>query len=226
MYLGENSNDGPIRARRILGSAEAAAAVRRGVLAAARDCERWGNDWPSDRGCENLIQVRAAEQLHEQLARFRLGWVTLEEPIANVSWGGTSKRGRPFLGMRDTQRADIAIWSRSDNIYGLVEMKRAEDTRGWECDLKKLSRLLCTYGRCRGNHLRYGILGAFVSGSNGVVARNRAARLTDLAAQVADRFGLRHCATFGATELHHFQGGDNGGWTCGAVSVELLAPSS
>lgn len=207
--------------RRILQPGEAAGAVRRGILRAARDCERWGGDWPSDRGCENLIQVRAAEELHEVLSSFHLGWVTLEEPVSNVSWAGTTKRGRRYVGMSDQQRADIAIWSRSENVYGLVEMKRAEDVRGWLGDLEKLSRLLSTYGRRHGNHLRYGVLGAYISGPNASVVRRRAARLRAHAVDVAVRFSLRHRTTFDPVALHHFGGGGEDGWTCGAATVEL-----
>lgn len=65
-----------------------------------------------------------------------------------------------------------------------------------------------------------------MSGASAAVTKARAARLTALAADVADRFGLRHRATFDVTELHHFQGGGADGWTCGAASVELLAPSA
>ena len=88
-------------ARRILSSSEAAAAVRRGIVRAARDCELWGGDWPTDRGCENLLQVRAAEELHLMLCGHGLGWVTLEEPVASVSCEGTRRRGRRFASMSD-----------------------------------------------------------------------------------------------------------------------------
>jgi len=209
------------RVRRILSAGEAASAVRRGIIRAARDCEQWGGDWPSDRGCENLIQVRAAEELHEILNAFRLGWVTLEEPISNVSWAGTSRRGRRFSGMSDQQRADIAIWSKALNVYGLVEIKRAEDVRGWTSDLEKIARLTSTFGRKHGNHLRYGVLGVYISGSNGNLVRRRAANLKRLAIEVAGRFGLQQRTSFDAEALHYFRGGDDGGWTCGAASVEL-----
>lgn len=211
--------------RRVLSSDEAAAAVRRGIVRAAADCELWSNDWPSDRGCENLIQVRATEELHKVLSANRLGWVTLEEPISNVSWAGTSKRGRRFVGMRDTQRADVAVWSRSDNIYGLVEIKRSEDARGWRADLEKLSRLLCTYGRNNENHLRFGVLGAYLSGPNKLTVKNKVARLKLVAAEVAEQFKLLQRTSFDDGGVHYFQGGDDDGWTCGAATVQLRIPT-
>lgn len=214
---------GPLR--RVLSAEEAAAAVRRGIVQAAADCEKWSNDWPSDRGCENLIQVRAAEELHKGLSANRLGWVTLEEPVSSVSWAGTRKRGKRFAGMRDTQRADLAVSSRSDNIYGLVEIKRSEDLRGWRADLTKLSRLLCTYGRNHRNHLRFGILGAYLSGPSLLAVKNRAARLKMVAAEAAEQFKLVQRTSFDSGGVHYFQGGGDEGWTCGAATVELRIPT-
>jgi hypothetical protein len=60
-----------------------------------------------------------------------------------------------------------------------------------------------------------------VSGPNEKIARRRGERLKDLAAAVADRFGLRHRTVFDVHALHYFRGGDQAGWTCGAASVEL-----
>lgn len=210
----------PSAARRILSSSEAAAAVRRGIVRAARNCELWGGDWPTDRGCENLLQVRAAEELHLVLCGHGLGWVTLEEPVASVSCEGTRRRGRRFAGMSDQQRADIAIWSKAERIYAMVELKRVEDGRSWVGDLEKLARLVATYGRRHGNHLRYGLLGVYVSRPNAELVRQRGALLRELAAGVAARFGLRQRTVFDGS-LHHYQGGCGDGWTCGAASVEL-----
>ncbi|WP_294394646.1 hypothetical protein [uncultured Sphingomonas sp.] len=212
----------PSVTRRILAASEASAAIRRGIIRAARDCELWGGDWPTDRGCENLLQVRAAEELHVALRQHGLGWVTLEEPVASVSGGGTRRRGRRFSGMSDQQRADLAIWSRAENIYAMVELKRAEDDRSWRADLEKLARLVATYGRQHGNHLRYGVLGVYISRPTGELVRLRGARLKALAAETAARFGLRH-RTILDEAVHCYQGGEEDGWTCGAASVELRA---
>lgn len=211
----------PSVTRRILTASEASAAIRRGIIRAARDCELWGGDWPTDRGCENLLQVRAAEELHIALRQHGLGWVTLEEPVASVSGGGTRRRGRRFSGMTDQQRADLAIWSKSENIYAMVEMKRAEDDRSWRADLEKLARLVATYGRQHGNHLRYGVLGVYISRPVSEMVRLRSARLKALAGETAARYGLRH-RTILDEAVHCYQYEEDG-WTCGAASVELRA---
>ncbi|SEJ80781.1 hypothetical protein SAMN05518849_11447 [Sphingobium sp. AP50] len=209
------------RARRILKSDEAAAAIWKGIVRAARDCERWGGDWPTDRGCENLLQVRAAEELHEVLAGHKLGWLTLEQPLADIIWEGTSQRGRPQTGLSEQKRADIAIWSKSERIYAVAEIKRAEADRDWQLDLEKIARILSRYGRRQGNHMRYGILGVFISRRRGSLLAERGVALKKLAATVAANFGLKQRTVFDHGNLHHYRGGDNTGWTCGAASVVL-----
>lgn len=207
------------RPRRILKPEEAAAAIRKGIVRAARDCEKWGGDWPTDRGCENLLQVRAAEELHELLASFNLGWLTLEQPLADIIWEGTSQRGRPLAGITAQKRADIAIWSKAERIYAIAEIKRAEAGRDWLSDLEKIARILDRYGRHQGNHVRYVILGVFISRRRGDLLAERGTALRLLAKDVASRFGLKQRTIFDEGDLHHYQGGDAGGWTCGAATV-------
>ena len=209
------------KSRRILKSDEAAAAIRKGIVRAARDCERWGGDWPTDRGCENLLQVRAAEELHELLTGFKLGWLTLEQPLGDIIWEGTCQRGRPLAGITEQKRADIAIWSKAERIYAIAEIKRAEADRDWLGDLEKIARIVDRYGRHQGNHVRYGILGVFISRRRGDLLAERGNALKALAKDVAGRFGLRQRTSFNEGDLHYFQDGDGGGWTCGAATVVL-----
>lgn len=204
--------------RRILFPQEAAAAVRRGIIRAARDCEMWGGDWPSDRGCENLLQVRAADEIHTVMSDYSLGWVTLEEPMSNLTEGGTRKRGRPHLSMTDQQRADIAIWTRSYEIYALIEIKRTGSAVNWESDLHKLGKLLNRYGRRSGRSLRYAVFGAFISSKSGAEIKSRLGFLNEIARSVATKYGLS-----AKTELdedkHYWSKKGVDDWTCSAASV-------
>lgn len=208
--------------RRILGASEASAAIRSGIIHAARDCELWGGDRPTDWGCENLVQVRAAEELDGALRQHGLGWVTLAEPVASVSGAGTRRRGARFSGMSNQQRADLAIWSKAKNVYAMIELKRAEDDRSWRADLEKLARLVATYGRRHGNHLRYSDFGAYISRPNRKLVRHCGAQLKALAAETAARFRLSH-RTILDEAVHCYQGDEEDSWTCGAASVELCA---
>ena len=164
--------------------------------------------------------MRAAAELFEVLQKHGLGLVSLEGPVASVSAERTSRRGRRFAGMSDQQRADLAVWSKAGRIYGLIEVKPAEQERDWLCDLEKLARLVVTYGRRHGNHLRCGLLGAYIAHPNASGAQLRKVRLEMLAGQVAKRFGLRQ-RTLLNPALHFLRGGDADDWTCGAATVEL-----
>jgi hypothetical protein len=205
---------------RILDPVLAAAAIRRGIVRAAQDCELWGGDWPTDRGCENLLQVRAAEELFALMRQQGLGQLTLEQSLVDVTYNGTSKRGRRYTGMTDQQRADIAIWTKANEIYGLVEIKRGEADRQWRDDLVKLAKQLKTYCRAQGCHLRYGIFGAYISCPSHAGIDHRGARLTKIAREVADYYGLsaRTCID---DVRHRWPERAADGWTCSAGSVVL-----
>jgi hypothetical protein len=207
--------------RRILPADEAAAAVRAGIVRAARDCEAWGGDWPSDRGCENLLQVRAAEELHARMSRAGLGWLTLEEPFATIIEEGTTMRGRPRNGITNQKRADIAIKSKADRIYGVIEIKRAERDHHWRGDLEKLARIVSRYSRVQGNHVRYGILGVYISKESRELVDERAKALKYLARSVASEFELKQRTLYDREAVHHWDGGTADGWTCGAATVTL-----
>ncbi|RVT93467.1 hypothetical protein [Sphingomonas crocodyli] len=207
--------------RRILRPDEAAAAIRNGIVRAARDCERWGGEWPTDRGCENLLQVRAAEELHEQMASLGLGWLTLEQPLATIIDEGTAKLGRPHAGLSPQKRADIAIWNKADQIYGVVEIKRAERDRDWQSDLEKLARILARYSRSHKNYIRYCILGVFISQRCSELVNERGKSLEKIAATIANRFELKHSTIFDMDNIHHWDGGGADDWICGAATVVL-----
>jgi hypothetical protein len=208
---------------RILAGNSVASAIRSGILRAARDCEAWGGDWPTDRGCENLLQVRAAECVHDLLKTQGFGYITLEEPLATITEGGTRKRGRRFAGMTAQQRADLAIWTHSGRVYALVEVKRAESNHDWESDLVKLSKLLATYGQSHGAGLRYCVFGAFISSRSAAFVESRNDDLAKMASVIARSYGLR--ATTLLDEARHrgpASWGDE--WTCGAASVLIKRP--
>jgi len=166
-----------------------------------------------------VLQVRAAEQLHRALAAQGLGSVTLEEPVSNISSEGTSKRGRRFAELSDQRRVDLAIWSRGELIYGIVEVKRAQNERDWEGDLIKICRLIDTYGRSRGNHLRYGVLGAFLATPTGAATRARARELAALSQRIVGGVGLVATVGVESEPVHWCENGRDNDWTSLAASV-------
>jgi hypothetical protein len=210
----------PAGQRRILSPIEAATAVRRGIMLAVRDCEEWGGDWPSDRGCENLLQVRAAEEIHGTLKALGIGWLTLEQCVSVVSGQGPAHRGRRFDGMSDRRRVDVAVWSGADNIYGIVEIKRAESSRAWSSDITKLSRMLATYHRGRGNHLRWAVFGALLTTSSDRVMEARRARFQDIAHDVTAKYRLR-CRVYFDADRHRWDADDQDGLSCAAATAIL-----
>lgn len=175
--------------RRILAGAEAAAAVRRGIIRATRDLERWshGAEWPCDVGCENLLQIRVAEEIATLLALHDLGPLRLEGRVSIVSEGGTSKLGRRVALLSDQQRADIAILSKAENVYAIIELKRKNDLGEWSKDLRKVRALLNRYGRNHGNHLRYGVVGAYLSAPTLLKLEARKARFSNLVERLEGR---------------------------------------
>lgn len=166
------------------------------------------------------MQVRAADELHRVMSDFNLGWVTLEEPMSNLTEGGTRKRGRPHLSMTDQQRADIAIWTRSYEIYALIKIKRTEFTTHWESDLHKLGKLLNRYGRRSGRSLRYTVFSAFISSKSSREVKSRLENLNEIARLVAAKYDLLAKAELDGDE-HYWSKKGVSDWTCSAASVIL-----
>ncbi|MES2046705.1 MAG: hypothetical protein V4475_22770 [Pseudomonadota bacterium] len=189
-------------------------------MRAVRDYEEWGNEWPSDRGCENLLQVRAAEEIHGALKAHGIGWLTLEQCVSEVSQQGTPRRGRYYQGMTDRQRVDVAVWSGACNIYGLIEIKREESTRAWRSDVTKLSRMLATFHRGRGNHLRWAVFGALLTTNSARVAEAREKRLREVACEVASNYGLGWRVDVDV-DRQRWNEGDQDGLSCGTATVIL-----
>lgn len=183
-----------IYANHILPAAATLDAINKGILRSILDCERWGLVWPSDRGCENLLQVRCAEEIarlknrhdNNDEATCSRGWITLEENYSSIKDHGSSKRGRPFNSITGQQRADIALW-KDEVIYCVVEIKRHQDPVGWAVDIEKISQNLNMYSQYRNNYLKYVAFGAYLYSNSEDGLKEKIRKVKSIAAKVAMR---------------------------------------
>jgi len=144
---------------------QAAEHVRKSVMLAAKTYERWtGGAWLWDSGCESLMVATAGRRFAQANVAGNHGVVTLETPLSAVRDSlKIAPRGRIRKAIANGKRADIALWSRTDRPYGVIEIKRSQDLALWQSDLEELVSLLEVYGLRAGGAVRFGIVGGWVA---------------------------------------------------------------
>lgn len=149
----------------MLGADQAAQHVLAGTMAAAKTYDRWsGGLWLSESGCESLIVATVARRLASANAAGDHGAITLETQLSAIRQDVRRPApGRIRDALANSKRVDLALWSKVDRPYGIIEIKRAQIAKLWDDDLEELISLVDVYGLRRGGGVRFGILGGWFS---------------------------------------------------------------
>ena len=210
----------------MIGAKTAADTVVRAIRKANRDYQDWSDGWwLSDSGGEALMLAQVARDL----AKIHNGKTVVEMPVGWLGDGvpvGQRRRGPVPADLRKGGRCDIGLLdSQAETVHGIIELKRAQARSGWRSDLLRLGRAMDTFPKnMRHGHLRFAILGGFVSSSsrsNFAKKLNALDRLIEGVGDAVEKKGFRleKSPDDLSSGLHRLEGSQ---WQCNAFAVGVL----
>lgn len=139
-------------------------AIEEGIAAANRKYEGWTNgSWVTDSGVESLMVTCVAESLHKrQEPHESLGLEVSFRDIREMS-EATAGPGRRPSTMKDTNRADVALFNAALRPICVIEVKRSWNAEMCGRDLRRIRDLVrkCAHGH--GGSLRRGFLAMIIA---------------------------------------------------------------
>ena len=142
----------------------AAEIVRSGISNSASTYREWTEGLSLlDSGCENLLVATVARRLAAENRRRGVGALSLEVSLGSIrKQMSILKVGRISPKIRSTKRADIVLWSANGKPYGIIEIKRTQQLKGWREDILELIGIVRAYGHAPINGIKFGTFGAFL----------------------------------------------------------------
>ncbi len=139
-------------------------AIEEGIVVANRKYEGWTNgSWVTDSGVESLMVTCIAESLHKhQEPQESLGLEVSFRDIRVLSKANAGPGRRPST-MKDTNRADVALFNAALRPTCVIEAKRSWNTEMCGRDLRRIRDLVrkCAHGH--GGSLRRGFLAMIIA---------------------------------------------------------------
>lgn len=148
----------------MLTKSEILESIKHGFLEAARDYQDWsGNRTIHDAGIEFLATARIADSLISAARQDSLqSWIYLEMPFNLIKHSAgvvKHKPGRKPDILNGNPRVDLSYFDKTENVRGIIELKRHLSYGGLRRDFERVCALLDYYGRPYGK-LKFGVVAA------------------------------------------------------------------